>query len=229
MKPKLFLSTEELEKIASDLGITAGEIETAQKQSQNHFIRAQGYFKLKHWDDAITELQEAIAFNPSNLEMLLLLANSHFGRWDQKHSKEDQEQIKFRIRQCLEIKPDHEESLKLIEKIDSELLKYQQIKLVFTSIGIVLIGVLIGFLGVNKINWNFLSNQDSKLEVLEREFKEEINNLKKEQDAALKKFINDENYKHKVNQEKVTQAEQKIRKLEQEIKQLNEKLKSSEQ
>ncbi len=54
----------ELERIATELGIDPLEIQAAQKQSQDHFTRAQGYIRLMYWDDAILELQEAIAFYP---------------------------------------------------------------------------------------------------------------------------------------------------------------------
>jgi DNA-directed RNA polymerase specialized sigma subunit len=49
-------TTEELENIAAELGIEAEEIQAAQKQSHDHYIRAQGYMRLKHWDDAIAGL-----------------------------------------------------------------------------------------------------------------------------------------------------------------------------
>ena len=52
------LSHDELLKIASELGISDSEIAVAQKQSQDHYIRAQGYFGLSHWDEAIEEFRQ---------------------------------------------------------------------------------------------------------------------------------------------------------------------------
>ncbi|MBE9197203.1 hypothetical protein IQ219_18265, partial [Synechocystis sp. LEGE 06083] len=54
----------ELEAIAGELGIEPEEIKAAQKQATDHFTRAQGYMRLGYWDDAIAELDYAIAFNP---------------------------------------------------------------------------------------------------------------------------------------------------------------------
>ncbi|BBA78790.1 hypothetical protein RGRSB_0171 [cyanobacterium endosymbiont of Rhopalodia gibberula] len=170
----------EVEKIATELGIEPDEIEAAQKQSHDHYVRAQGYMRLKHWDDAILELQEAVAFNPSNLEMLISLASSHMGRWQEKHYHKDENNIRFRIRQCLVIKPDCEEALNLLERF-SKAFKWRK----QTSIGIIVgLGGLV--LGVSSFFWLSdtlpnLREKTSKLQQLERVVFRDLNELQKEQ------------------------------------------------
>ena len=63
-------TNDELEKIAADLEIGPEEIQLTQKQSQDHYVRDQGYSRLKYWDDAIEELQEAIALLLSKIKTI---------------------------------------------------------------------------------------------------------------------------------------------------------------
>ncbi len=194
---------EEVEKIAAELGIEPDEIEAAQKQSHDHYIRAQGYMRLKHWDDAISELQEAVAFNPSNLDMLISLASSHMGRWQEKHHRDDEYNIRFRIRQCLAIKPDCEEALNLLEQF-SKALKWR--KHTFVGICVGLGGLVVG---VSSFVWlsdtlPSLWGKPSKLEQLETMVFQEMSELRQEQ-AALKEEIfalqrsNDQSYQKNVS------------------------------
>ncbi len=217
-------TNEELEKIVTHLGISSEEIKTAQKQSQAHFTRAQGYFKLKHWDDAIAELQEAIALNPSNLEILNLLANAHLGRWYAQHHRDDEAEMRRRIKQCLEIKPDAQESLTLLAKLDVAIQKHQRRQVFGRALISVFIGSLVGFFWLNDISFNFLSHRDAKLEDIKSEIRTEIEHLRKEQANLLKQFINTEAETKQLNQENIAKAEQRIEQLEKQAKALKEKI-----
>ncbi|MGP0128829.1 MAG: tetratricopeptide repeat protein [cyanobacterium endosymbiont of Rhopalodia musculus] len=213
----------EVEKIAAELGIEPDEIEAAQKQSHDHYVRAQGYMRLKHWDDAILELQEAVAFNPSNLEMLISLAGSYMGRWQEKHYHEDENNIRFRIRQCLVIKPDCEEALNLLEQFSKALKWRKQI----------LIGIIVGLgglgLGVSSFFWlsdtfPTLWKKKSKLQQLERVVFRDINELQKEQ-AVFKAEIftlhkhNDQRYQADVSElhSRMNQLERQLATIQRKI------------
>ncbi|YAI81325.1 MAG: tetratricopeptide repeat protein [cyanobacterium endosymbiont of Rhopalodia sterrenbergii] len=213
----------EVETIATELGIGPDEIEAAQKQSHDHYVRAQGYMRLKHWDDAILELQEAVAFNPSNLEMLISLAGSHMGRWQEKHYHEDENNIRLRIRQCLVIKPDCEEALNLLERF-SKALKWR--KQVSNGIIVVLGGLTLGISGFFWLN-DILPNifeKKSKLQQLERVFFQNLNELQKEQ-AVFKAEIftlqkrNDQRYKADVSKlhSRVNQLERQLATMQRKI------------
>ena len=107
-------TTAELEAIAGELGIEPEEIQAAQKQATDHFTRAQGYMRLGYWDDAIAELDDAIAFNPGKSQFLLCSAQAHFGKWKDYHRTHDADQMHLRVRQCLSLDPSCEEALNLL-------------------------------------------------------------------------------------------------------------------
>ncbi|MBD2654393.1 hypothetical protein H6G45_13055 [Synechocystis sp. FACHB-383] len=104
----------ELEAIAGELGIEPEEIKAAQKQATDHFTRAQGYMRLGYWDDAIAELDDAIAFNPGESKFLLCSAEAHLGKWKHHHRAQDADQMHLRVRQCLSLDPGCEAALNLL-------------------------------------------------------------------------------------------------------------------
>jgi tetratricopeptide (TPR) repeat protein len=160
----------ELEKIVTDLGITPEEIAKAEQESQDHYTRAQGYLRLKYWDDAILELQEAIAFNPSCTAMMLASAQAYFGRWQQHHKKEDVTQFHWQVRQCLEIQPDCEEALNLLEKFQEMRGEYHQR---FIYGGVFLAAVVLGIIGFlfSQQQLPYVLQKQSDLALLQKEIK----------------------------------------------------------
>ena len=210
------LSNEELLKIASELGISDDEIAIAQQQSQAHYVRAQGYYHLAHWDEAISELENALEINPFNLPMLHLLAKSHLGRWQQKHNRQDEKKIKIRIKQCLEIQPDDQESLKLLAELDQLINNYRY--RLWGASGLILLGVglLIGLLFPPTNSLSSLLAREDKLQGINRELNEQIELLRQEQ-IFLYNELSAKNQKQKdINQ----QLEFKIQELENQINNL---------
>lgn len=220
-------TNEELLTIASELGISDKEIVSAQKQSQAHFIRAQGYVTLRHWDDAIAELEEALAFNPFNLQMLHLLINAYLGRWKERHNKQDEEQIKFRVKQCLEIQPDDQESLNLLAKLDQFVNNYKYQLWGISTISLILVGSGIGFFFLNNISLNLFSQNDKKLQSVKEELVKEIQQLKDEQkilyNQLLEKVKNQEEI-DKDSQLQIQILKSELEKLNQQNQELSNKL-----
>ncbi|MBL1211358.1 hypothetical protein [Geminocystis sp. GBBB08] len=211
-------TNEELLIIASELGITDQEIASAQKQSQAHFIRAKGYVTLSHWDDAIAELQEALAFNPFNLPMLHLLINAYLGRWKKTHNKQDEDQINFRVKQCLEIQPDDQESLKLLAQLDQLINNYKYQIWGISAFSLILIGSGIGFFFLNNISINLFTQNNQKLEIMKNELVNEIQGLKNEQIILSEQLS--EKIKHQEEVDKDYQLQIEI--LKNEINKLNQ-------
>ncbi|BAQ64545.1 hypothetical protein [Geminocystis sp. NIES-3709] len=211
-------TNQDLLKIASELGISDEEIQSAQRQSQAHFIRAQGYSSLRHWDDAIEELQEALAFNPFNLPMLHLLINSYLGRWKDKHNSQDEEQIRIRVKQCLEIQPDDQESLNLLAQLDKLIISYKYQLWGLGALGLLVIGSLTGFLFLNNMSFNLFSENDKKIENIKNELINEIGELKDEQVLLYNQLL--QQIKEQGSIDNNMQLEIEI--LKKEIKQLNE-------
>ena len=210
------LSNQELLKIASELGISDEEIAVAQKQSHAHFLRAQGYFNLNHWDEAITELEEALAFNPFHLPMLHLLVRSYLGRWKQRHNRQDEEQIKLRIKQCLEIQPDDQESLKLLSELDKLIHHYRYQIWGVSALFLVLIGSLIGLFASGNPSLSALINREDKLQQINQELRQEIEDLQSEQILLNNQLLNQYKQQERINQ----QLEFQVQRLEKEIKNL---------
>jgi hypothetical protein len=183
----------ELEAIATELGIDPREIQAAQKYSQDHYTRAQGYMRLKYWDDAIAELQEAIAFNPSQPEMLICLGQAHLGRWKQKHQKEDAEQLHLRVRQCLSIQPDSDAALTVLANFRKN---QQQRTQFFAAVGVFLGAILCGGLGYVLVEGglSFVIQDRSRLETLEQKIQQqnqELESLRQEQVQATEDLRED--------------------------------------
>ncbi|GBF80021.1 tetratricopeptide repeat protein [Aphanothece sacrum] len=221
-------TTEELETIAAELGIDPQEIQAAQKQSHDHFIRAQGYMRLKHWDDAIAELQEAVVFNPSNLDMLLGLAMAHLGRWDIKHSKEDENNIRLRIRQCLAIKPDCEDALNLLSRLSNAV---QWRNRILAGVAVVFGGVIIGVGGFFFFN-DGLPNpfqKQSKLELLEQRMTAEIATLRQQQQAFSQQILANQTNNEQLNQRNLDELQSRFNKLETQLQELEKKVQQIEQ
>ncbi len=183
--PQQIPSIAELEKLAADLGINPEEIEKAQKKSQDHFTRAQGYIRLKHWDDAIEELQEAITLSPCNEDLLLSLANAHLERWCQHHRRDDAENVRLRVKNCLALQPNSEEALNLLAKLD----KARQQRTTFLVSLVISLGSL---LTISSLLWLYpesfhyslsrLWHREDKLEQLEQRLLQEMQALRQEQE-----------------------------------------------
>lgn len=220
-------TNEELLKIASDLGISDDEIAIAQKQSQAHFLRAQGYYSLNHWQDAIAELEEALAFNPSHLPMLHLLINAYIGRWKEKHNRQDETQARLRIKQCLEIQPDDQESLQLLAKLD-QAIRHRQYR--FWAIGAVMVlffGSIIGFFLSDQISFNFFGKNEQILQNLDEKFTTEIDSLKKEQNLLYNEYLEQLKNQEIINNDlenKIIELQNQIKNLEQKNQELLNKL-----
>jgi len=209
---------EELNKIVTELGITEAEIASAKKQSEDHFTRARGYCDLRHWDEAIAELQEAVSFNPLNLDMLHLLASSHLGRWHEKHQKQDIQQLQMRVKQCLEIQPSHEESLNLLAKLDRAIRQRQYQHIAIASLLSIITGSILGYFWLNNLSFNPFSKRNVELENLRTELNQEIIKLKEEQQFLLNKIAQEE----QENQTEIDQVNNQVRNLQTHIQNLNQ-------
>lgn len=211
-------TNQDLLKIASELGISDNEIQSAQRQSQAHFIRAQGYSNLRHWEDSINELQEALAFNPFNLPMLHLLITCYLGRWKEKHNPQDEEQIRIRVKQCLEIQPDDQESLNLLAQLDKLIITYKYQLWGLGALGLLTVGSLTGFLILNNLSLNLFTQNDKKIDGIKNELVNEIQNLKDEQILLYNQLLQE----IKAQETLDTNRQLEVEILKKDLKQLNE-------
>ncbi len=220
-------TAEELEKIAADLGIEPEEIQAAQKQSNDHYIRAQGYMKLKHWDDAIAELQEAVAFNPSNLDLLICLSQSHLGRWNESHRREDEENLRLRIRQCLALQPDSEAAYHLLAKLTNSL-KWR--KYIFLGLALGISGAIAGFATMLWLNdaLPYWFQRESKLEQLEQRLLGEIELLRQQQEMLRQELRQIQENSDQQRENRFNTLRDRLERLEKETRILQRKSEQSQ-
>lgn len=208
-------TSEELEKIATELGVGNHEIQLAQKECLDNFIRGQSYLGLKHWDDAIEQFQEAIVFNPTNLETLHHLALAYLGRWREKRNREDEQQIRLRIKQSLQIQPDHPASLSLLASLNKEIKNRKNLK-VALSIGLLsVISGAGGFLFFSDFLYNLSQERQAKFDQLEGRLFTQIEALRQEQEQLKMEIIRLRSTQEiRDLQAQVTQMQQRIAELE---------------
>lgn len=204
-------TVEELTKIGSDLGISMEDIAAARKHSQDNFIRAQGYVNLKRWDDAISELQEAVAFNPSDTQMLIHLAKAHLGRWYDKHKHQDKEDVELRAKQCLMVQPESAEALSVLSQIDKGTKQYMRLRFgLLISLGLVLGSIGYVFYGSNAVKNLF--NEPSQIQELQKshiQLEEEIKQLKSQLATVQKES--------KTHKQYIQQQQAQINNLEKQV------------
>ncbi len=111
------LSENELHDIALSLGVSEADWQFVQKVFENHRTRAQGYLQHSNWQDAIPEFEQALTLKPIDLTCLYGIARAYELKWQQSDNKTDAQQAENYAKQCLEIKPDHQEALKLISNL----------------------------------------------------------------------------------------------------------------
>lgn len=109
---------ETLRAIALDVGITDTDLAVLHQRAQDHCTRAEGYREFQRWDDAIAELEQAVALEPLNLKAIDELAQTHRQRYFQKRQPRDRQAAEQLARQCLQLDPSYRPALELIDQLD---------------------------------------------------------------------------------------------------------------
>ncbi|MFN5515668.1 MAG: tetratricopeptide repeat protein [Cyanobacteriota bacterium] len=209
----------ELEKIATDLGIDPEEIQAAQREAQAHYTRAQGYLRLRHWEDAITELQDAVALNPANSEMLLALAQAHLGRWRLSHRREDAEELRLRARQCLALDPNSDPALELLGLFSKLRQRRRQ---GFWALVLFVGAVLTGGLGYLLIQGRlpYVLQSRAELEQLERRLEGETRRLREDQSRLQEEILARQRAEDAALNLRLIQLQNRLQSLEKELETL---------
>lgn len=192
-------TSEELDKIVSELGITDEQISIIKTESQAYFIRAKSYIKLKQWDDAIEELRKGISLSPFSLEMISCLGEAYMGRWQLKHKREDAINIQSTARKCLQIKPDCPITMNLLHRFNRSKKWRKNGRIAFSILIISLVASSTSaiFIYYKPFRSMVLSspfatsllNQNMESEIVVKHLQKNIEDLKSEQ-STLKEEIN---------------------------------------
>lgn len=115
------LKVEELNRIASQLGLSASELDFIDQKFQDYFYRGKGYLRHQNWDKAIEEFSQAILIKPLHIDSLFGLAESHFFRWQATGKKADKEAALDYAERCLQTDARHEGAFLLIGRLNRNL------------------------------------------------------------------------------------------------------------
>ncbi|MGD1949445.1 MAG: hypothetical protein ACFB14_07340 [Leptolyngbyaceae cyanobacterium] len=145
-----------LTRIAEEVGITSGELEAISIQAKAHFTRGRGYIEFGCLDDAINELNQAVALEPVNLEILQALANVYGLRYNRTRERVDKQTALFIAKRCIELKPDAKEAMVLISFLEhtpakgkQQASKWTQQKIAALAGGVATLSI--GLLGVSRL------------------------------------------------------------------------------
>ncbi len=108
----------ELRNIAREVGISEAELAAAARSAQDHKTRGLGFLEHQRYDDAATELSEAAALAPNQLDIQHALAQAYAGRYQQRGHGQDRQRAESLARRCLELDPDHRASFELLNELD---------------------------------------------------------------------------------------------------------------
>ncbi len=104
------LSLEELKEIAESVGMSESEWQLSQELMQEHLEIGQGHLKNGNWQDAIKELEQAVAINPFHEEGLYGLAKSHYELFKKDGKVEHQKAAEGYADRALKNKDNHYDS-----------------------------------------------------------------------------------------------------------------------
>jgi len=142
-----------LQNIAIELGMTSTDLQVARTQAQAHLTRGQGYLQYRRWQDAIDELEEAAALNPLDVATVYHLARAYKGRYFTTYQVADKQTAMLLARHCLELKPDHQPALELLNELDQPKLLSRRLKLSLAGLGLGILLMGIGLTGGMIYRW----------------------------------------------------------------------------
>lgn len=106
-----------MKAIALDLGMSEGDILKARAEGQAMKERARGLRQRGLIDDAITELEQASAWNPLDVEVLTMLADCYVRRGRKAKSQPDMEKGRQIALQALKVAPANTDAPQILQVI----------------------------------------------------------------------------------------------------------------
>jgi tetratricopeptide (TPR) repeat protein len=111
------LSLDDLKSVARELGMSDEDMAAADTAARDYLERGNEHLSHKLWDDAVEELTNAVALDPSNPDALNALALAHRGRWLANGNELDHERAIAYARGALTYDPHHAASYQLLEEL----------------------------------------------------------------------------------------------------------------
>lgn len=114
------LKTEELKRIAENLGLSDNDWQHIQSTFEASLARGKSFVQYKSWDNAIKELQLAVKINPAQADALYHLALAHWQRNRNSRKKTDLKQAEVYARRCVQADYTHDAALRLISRLEKQ-------------------------------------------------------------------------------------------------------------
>lgn len=114
------LQTEELKRIAENLGLSENDWQHIQSTFDASLARGKSFVQYKSWENALKELQFAVKINPIHADALYYLALVHWQRNRKTGKKREAKQAEKYARRCVQINYQHEAALKLISRLEKQ-------------------------------------------------------------------------------------------------------------
>lgn len=113
------LALDEMKSVARDLGISAEDLAAADGAAAAHVERGVRFLEYQRWDDAISELQNALVLVPGSLNVTHALASAYAGRWRAGGNAGDRALAESHARDCLQLDPSHTPAYELLNNLDT--------------------------------------------------------------------------------------------------------------
>ena len=135
---------ETMKAIALELGMSEDDILAARAEGQARKERARGLRQRGLIDDAITELDQASAWNPLDVEVLTMLADCYVRRGRKNKSVEDMEKGRQLALQALKVAPADREAPQILQVIQMNPVQQGETSSigVFSAVAVVLLAVI---------------------------------------------------------------------------------------
>lgn len=111
------ITSADLEDIARQVGLTDKDFAAVDRHVEAARERASGFAEHGLWDDAIAEYEDALAFVPTQVEVLLEAASAYLGRARATGSSSDRERALQHARECLRIDPTFDPAFKVLAEL----------------------------------------------------------------------------------------------------------------
>jgi hypothetical protein len=108
----------DMKEVARELGMSEDDIAAADLAAKAHRDRGLRHLQHRRWDDAVTELREAMALDPMSIEILHPLATAHKERWRATGSQSDRKRASELASRTIAIDPAHDASYLLLNELD---------------------------------------------------------------------------------------------------------------
>lgn len=149
------LTFDELKKIAYEMGMTDTDWHYLVRSFEAHLARGNGFFKYRDWDDAIAEMEQALAINPFHEGAIVTVSLAYANRYRDYERTSDRQHAEEYARRCLEINPSNEQALQVLSSLRKEHVqrKITEKESLRTLIVAASLGVLV-FAGLAYLSWS---------------------------------------------------------------------------